>query len=256
MTTHAVLSANDAPLEIRDEDLTARMEPFDSFWEAPTDVEKGYRTFAKFYAANYLGHFDAARDARILVVSCGPGYMVNLLAQNGYRNVQGIDSFPDKIEWARRHDLPCQVARAFGFLRESEPWDVIFCEQEINHLTKPEILAFLGLCRQRLRRGGQLFIHAINGANPFTGSESRAGNFDHYNSFTEYSLQQVLEHTGFVEVRILPLNLYVFWRNPLNYVAFLVAKLNDLFFRAQYLLVGKSARVYTKKIGAVARTPR
>ena len=133
---------------------------------------------------------------------------------------------------------------------------MIFCEQEINHLTKPEILAFLDLCRERLRPGGQLVVHSINGANPFVGSESRAGNFDHYNSFTEYSLKQVLEHAGFEDVRVLPLNLYVFWKNPANYVALALAKLNDLFFRFQYALVGKSARVYTKKIAAVARAPR
>jgi hypothetical protein len=34
--------------------LTARVEPFDSFWEAPEDIEKGYTSFCKFYKRNYL----------------------------------------------------------------------------------------------------------------------------------------------------------------------------------------------------------
>lgn len=241
---------------LRDEDLTAVMEPFDSMWEAPPDIESGYDKFAKFYAANYLPHLPEDRDARILVISCGPGYFVNLLVERGYGNVVGIDSFPDKIEWAKQRNLPCQVAQVFSFLRAStEPWDAIVAEQELNHLTKSEILAFLELAREKLVPGGELVLHAINGASPLTGSESRAGNFDHYCSFTEYSFQQVLEHTGFTDIRVFPLNLYVFWLNPLNYVAWAIDRLNWLFFAFQFKLVGKSARIFTKKLGAAGRRP-
>jgi hypothetical protein len=37
--------------------LTARIEPFDSFWEAPDNIEKGYAKFGTFYRHNYLKHF-------------------------------------------------------------------------------------------------------------------------------------------------------------------------------------------------------
>ena len=57
--------------EVRDEDLTARMEPFDSFWEAPDDVERGFAKFGAFYRANYL--------SRLPVV-----YMTLALALTGY----------------------------------------------------------------------------------------------------------------------------------------------------------------------------
>lgn len=240
---------------IRDEELTAVMEPFDSFWEAPHDIESGYDSFAKFYAFNYLPRLPDDREARILVISCGPGYFVNLLTSRGYRNVVGIDSFPDKVEWAKRRGLDCRVERGFDFLRRSGTWDAIVAEQELNHMTKDEIVAFLGEARDRLAPGGVILVHAINGASPLTGSESRAGNFDHYCSFTEYSLRQVMEHTGFADVEIFPLNLYVFWTNPLNYVAWLIDRVNTAFFRFQFKLVGKSARIFTKKIGAAGRRP-
>lgn len=241
---------------LRDEDLTARIEPFDSFWEAPSDIEKGYRTFARFYAHNYLPHVPADRAARILVISCGPGYFVELLRSRGWENVTGIDSFPEKVAWARERELPCQVARAFGFLRRAEPgWDCIIAEQELNHLTKDEVVAFLELARERLAPGGVLIAHGINGANPLTGSESRAGNFDHYLSFTEHSLEQVFRYTKYEDIRVFPLNLYVFWENPLNYVAWAVDRINTLFFRLNFLLVGKSARIFTKKIGVAAKRP-
>src|ERR1044072_1719984 len=76
--------------------LAALLEPFDSYWQAPKDVEKGYESFAAYYRANYLPRLPKDLDASILVVSCGSGYLVHTLSQKGYRNVVGIDSDPMK----------------------------------------------------------------------------------------------------------------------------------------------------------------
>lgn len=242
------------PAVFTDDQLTAKIEPFDSFWEAPSDIEKGYSSFYQFYKHNYLKYIPAEKDSRILVISCGPGYFVNTLAKHGYTNVIGIDSFPEKIDYAKQKNLNCSVRRAFDFLNENQqPFDVIFAEQEVNHLTKPEILVFLCLCWKNLANGGTILIHSINGTSPLTGSESRAGNFDHYNSFTEYSLRQILEYSRFHNIKIFPLNLYVFYNNPLNYVALLIDKAWTLFFRLNFILVGKSAKIFSKKLAGVAR---
>ena len=103
--------------------------------------------------------------------------------------------------------------------------------------------------------GGALIIHSVNAANPLTGSESRAGNFDHYNSFTDHSLRQILKYTGYVEPRAIALNLYVFYANPFNYVAWALVTLSFAFFRVYYRLLGKTTKIYTKKIGAIGYTP-
>ena len=234
--------------------LTARMEPFDSFWEAPKNIEKGYRTFSLFYQHNYLKYIPPDRKSKILVISCGPGYFVNLLNREGYHDVLGIDSFPEKIRFATDHGLNCKVERAFDFLsRNSEKFDVIIGEQEINHLTKDEILTFLEYCSNNLNDDGTLIIHSLNGANPITGAEALAQNFDHYNSFTETSLRQVLENTNFSDIKVIPLNLYVFYKNPLNYIAILIDKMNTLYFRFQFIIYGKANRIFTKKIAAISK---
>ena len=237
-------------------ELTAKMEPFDSFWEGPSNIEKGYTSLYKFYKHNYLPHMPPNKDAKVLVISCGPGYFVDMLNRNGYNNVTGIDSFPDKIEHAKAHKLNCQVANAFDYLEQStEPFDVIFCEQELNHLTKDEIIEFLNLAWSKMRPGGTLISHALNGANPITGPEALAQNFDHYNTFTEYTMHQVLEYTNFANIKIIPLHLYVFWTNPLNYVLIAVSSLYHLFFRASFIMYGKANKIFTKKIGAVCIKP-
>ncbi len=230
------------------------MEPFDSFWEGPENVDKGYHSFYLFYKNNYLKYIPDKRDMRILVVSCGPGYFVNLLVKEGYTNAIGIDSSDEKAAHGQRRGFDPIVADAFDYLEAAtEPFDLIICEQELNHLTKTEMLEFLALCHRRLDDAGMIIVHSLNGANPITGAEALAQNFDHHNTLTEYSLGQVLEHSGFTDIRVFPLNLYVFYRNPANYVLILLSALYTAFFRFSFLLYGKKNKLFTKKIGAVAR---
>ncbi|MFV2057935.1 MAG: class I SAM-dependent methyltransferase, partial [Thiohalomonadales bacterium] len=170
-------------------ELTAKMEPFDSFWEGPGNIEKGYSSLYKFYKHNYLPHVPKDKGSKVLVISCGPGYFVDMLKRHGYTDVVGIDSFPEKIQLAKKRGLNCETATAFEFLEQSQdPYDVIFCEQELNHLTKEEIIEFLKLAWSKMNSGGTLISHALNGANPITGPEALAQNFDHYNTFTEYTM--------------------------------------------------------------------
>lgn len=239
-----------------DVELSARLERFDSFWEGPDDVERGYKTLGQFYRVNYLSRLPSDRDARVLVISCGPGYFVNLLKEEGYENVTGIDSHPEKIEYARQKGLNCRAAKAFEELQATErPYDVIICEQELNHLTKDEMVAFLNLVWDKLSPGGRLICHGLNGANPIVGAETLAQNFDHFNTFTSYSLRQVLEYCGFKDISVFALNLYVFYKNPFNYLAWGVSALLSLSFRALFILYGKSNKIFTKKIGAVGFKP-
>jgi SAM-dependent methyltransferase len=236
--------------------LSAKLEPFDSYWQAPEDVEKGFSAFYQYYKSNYLKHLPPDRTSEILVVSCGPGYLVKLLNDQGYTNVLGIDSDPTKLKYAERRRLNCRVARAFPYLEGPESrYDLIICEQELNHLTKDETLAFLALCRRSLRTNGTLFVYGLNGANPLTGSESLAQNIDHFNTFTEYSIGQILEYSGFEQIQVFPLKLYVFYRNPLNYVGLLVTSTLELAFRILFKIYGKSNRIFSKKIAAVCRKP-
>ena len=233
--------------------LSARLEPFDSYWQAPADVDRGYSSFLAYYRANYMPHMPTDRAAKILVISCGPGYLINMLAQAGYTNVHGIDSDASKVAHATKRKLACETAEAFPFLERSPGgYDAIIPEQELNHLTIAETIEFLQLCHRALKPGGRIVVYAMNGANPLVGSENVAHNIDHFYNVTEHSLTQLLQLGGFSEVRPFALKLYVFWKNPLNYVGLVVTGLFELFFRAMFKLYGKNVRVVSKKIAAVA----
>ena len=238
----------------RSESLSARLEPFDTFWQAPKDLESGFDSFAVYYRANYLPRLPKDRAARILCISCGPGYLVDLLRSEGYTDVLGLDSDAKMIETARKRELPCRQERAFEFLQEtSERFDVIVPEQELNHLTLDETLEFLELCRRRLRPGGKIIAYGLNGANPMVGAENLSHNIDHFNTYTEYSLNQVLGLAGFSKTEVFPLKLYVFYKNPLNYVGLAVTGLFELICRVMFKLYGKNVRVLSKKLAIEAQ---
>ena len=235
-------------------ELSARIEPFDSYWQAPKDVEKGYSSFKTYYRYNILPRLPKERDARILVVSAGPGYLVSLLKDEGYTDVLGIDSDPEKVKFAQDRSLPVEVATAFEYLEShAGGFDVIVGEQELNHLTKAEMIEFLVLARDSLRPGGLLLVYGLNGANPITGAETLAQNIDHFHTFTAYSLTQALELAGLHDISVFPLKLYVFYRNPLNYVGLAVTSCFHFLFRALFALYGKKNAIWTKKIAATAR---
>lgn len=236
-----------------DQNLTAKIEPFDSFWEAPKNIETGYLSFAKFYQRNYLKFISLDKDAEILVVSCGFGYLVNLLTNKGYKNVLGIDSDSEKVQLAQKKQLNCRHTNAFPFLEQCvNKYDLIFCEQEINHLTKNEIILFLSHCFQALKPNGSIIVHSLNGANPITGAEALAQNYDHFNTLTEYSLTQILEYTGYHKIKVFPLNLYIFFENPLNYIGLVVDFTLKTLFRISFIFYGKHNKIFSKKFGAIA----
>ena len=93
-------------------------------------------------------------------------------------------------------------------------------------------------------------MHSLNGANPITGTEALAQNFDHFNTLTEYSLKQILEHTGFTEAKVFPLKLYIFYENPVNYIGMAIDFGLNTLFRMSFLFYGKKNRLFSKKIAA------
>lgn len=236
--------------------FTARSEPFDTYWQGTRDLTEGFRAFATYYRVNYLPHLPADRDARIVVTSCGPGYLVSTLLEAGYSNVIGIDADPDKIRHARERSLPCEVASAFAYLEaHRDTFDVIIPEQELNHLTLEETIEFLDVCREALRPGGELLAYAINGANPLVAPEHISHNIDHFYNVTEYSLAQLLHVAGLTDIRPFACKLYVFWDKPLNYVGWALTRLMEAMMRAVYRLYQEPVSIMSKRIAATARRP-
>jgi PAS domain S-box-containing protein len=232
----------------------ARCEAFDTYWQGSRNLAKDFERFRTYYNVNYLPRLPGNRDCRVLVTSCGPGYLVNALVKAGYRNVLGIDADTRKIRHGLERGLPCATASAFTYLQEHPgQFDVIIPEQELNHLSIEETIEFLQVCHRALQPGGQVLVYAINGANPLVSPEHISHNIDHFYNVTEYSLAQLLTLGGFTEIQPFACRLYVFWKSPLNYVGLAVTATLELLMRLIYRLYGKKVTILSKRIGSTAR---
>lgn len=112
------------------------------------------------------------------------------------------------------------------------------------------------LVRARLLPGGVLIMKTINAANPILGPHSRYNDFTHELSWTEESMGQTLGQAGFSPVDVYPSHLFVFYKNPANWIAWGIAACFELVFQAYFRLHGrKTTRIFTKNIIAVGRAP-
>ncbi len=233
-------------------ELVGSIHPWTTFCEGIPDIEAGYAYYRRLYRRNYARLLPSDRESEILVLSSGVGYFLDFLKEMGFLKARGIDSDPEKVAYALRKGFNTEHGNAFDFLEDTEQrFDLIVAEQEINHLTKEEVLILLKRARDRLRDGGRLILNSTNYANPLTSIDHFAHNFNHFSGYTEESLNTILRYSGFTSVLCYPIDNYVFYGNPLNWVAKLITALFSLFFRITFKLYGKSGKIFTKRIIAV-----
>jgi 2-polyprenyl-3-methyl-5-hydroxy-6-metoxy-1,4-benzoquinol methylase len=234
-------------------DLTAKHSPFTTFCEGPDDIERGYKLFFLFHKRNYFNRIPQNKDSEILVVSSGVGYFQNSLKTWGYSNVHGVDSNEDRVKYACNKGFDSECVNCFDFLEKvKNKYDLIFAEQEVNHLTRHEFQNFLNICHKALRVGGMLIINAANCANPFIATEYLGNNIDHYTSFTENNMKQFFSLTPFREIEVFPHDFYVLKANPLNYIAKCITGTIHLLLKIIFMMYGKSNNIFTKRLGVLA----
>ena len=208
----------------------------------------------RYFRKNYLKQLPADRNAKIVDLGCGMGHFLNFLVKEGYKNYTGIDVSKENIEFCRKNKFNVVLGDIFEFLKDTnDTYDVIIMNDIIEHLEKSEIIHLLQLIFNALHHDGRLIIKAPNAANPIMASSSRYSDFTHELLFTEESMSQVLRITGFSQIVIYPQDLYVFYYNPLNYLAKLGNFLLNGIFRILFRFYGrKSTKIFTKNLIAVA----
>jgi SAM-dependent methyltransferase len=219
----------------------------------PGDEDEFVR-FLAYFKKNYLPHLPSQKNAMILELGCGMGHFLNFLEKEGYQNYLGVDICEENILFCAKRGISATHADIFSFLEDSgKLYDAIVMNDVLEHFDKGEVIQILGLAYKRLSPHGRLLLKVPNAANPIVASSSRYIDFTHELLFTEESISQVLRISGFKSIRIYAQDLYVFSKNPLNYLAkFLNFLLNGI-FRLLFKLYGrKTTKIFTKCLIVVA----
>jgi glycosyltransferase involved in cell wall biosynthesis/2-polyprenyl-3-methyl-5-hydroxy-6-metoxy-1,4-benzoquinol methylase len=100
---------------------------------------------------------------RVLDVGCGRGEFLQACRETGV-GAYGIEADPDMVSRCRMKALEAIRADVLEHLRslEDRSLDGIFMAQVIEHLTPSEIIDFVRLAAEKIRRGGKIIIETIN----------------------------------------------------------------------------------------------
>lgn len=188
-------------------------------------VQKEYKRYFQFFRYNYKKYLPQNKNAKIVDMGCGIGETVNSLKQLGYTDVVGIDFDSENVKFCVNQGLHVEQGDIYSYFKGKEKqFDVVILNDIIEHIEKKNVVSVLKDVRHSLNRGGVLLIKTVNAANPFLASASRYMDFTHEIIYDEFSIRNVLLIAGFQEkqIRVKESNLYVFWKNPFNYIAWLL----------------------------------
>jgi 2-polyprenyl-3-methyl-5-hydroxy-6-metoxy-1,4-benzoquinol methylase len=151
--------------------------------------DAAYRRSARALRQIILPWIPGDRSASLLDVACGVGFTVEMLREEGYSNVTGIDLSPEQVHLARRRGLPVRQEDVFEHL-DGKPsaYDVILAFDFLEHLHRDELIRFLDLTREALRPGGRLLVKTPNANSPLA-TRMRWLDLTHENIFTDRSLR-------------------------------------------------------------------
>lgn len=139
------------------------------------------------------------KNAKILDIGCGPGGILQLLAQEGYANCVGVDINKEEIGACKAKGISNVelITDLGGYLSgKKEAFDFINAREVIYYFPEDVIMRYLKLIKESLKPKGIFAAEVFNGA-LLTGHFFKYKDYKIRHIFTEHSLKTILEDSGF-----------------------------------------------------------
>jgi 2-polyprenyl-3-methyl-5-hydroxy-6-metoxy-1,4-benzoquinol methylase len=213
----------------------------------------GFLHLKLWYNEKYLpllkGH---KRDAPLLDLGCGQGFMLKYLISAGFTNLTGIDISQEQVEKAKASGFNVLQADAFTFLRENEnQFEIIMAIDMIEHFKKEELYELLKLIYGALKPGGLFILQTPNGEGLMPGYVIY-GDLTHFTILSPLSLKHILTVTGFENVHIKELGPAAHVHFPL-FIGWQIVRF--LAIIVKFLEIGRIQKHWTESIIASCRKP-
>lgn len=149
----------------------------------------------KYYFSEFL---PKNKSADILDAGCGNGGFVFWLGELGYSKSSGVDISKEMIDLGQSLNIKnIFETDLFEHLKiNKNSYDIIFCRDVLEHLTKSEVFEMFKLFFDSLKPVGKLIVQVPNGYSP-NYSKIFYGDFTHETLFSEAILGQIALSTGY-----------------------------------------------------------
>jgi 2-polyprenyl-3-methyl-5-hydroxy-6-metoxy-1,4-benzoquinol methylase len=140
------------------------------------------------------------KEAKILDFGCGWGHQLMALWCAGYQNLEGVEISKDQAaicHFEASGRLPVVNIDGRDFLKNiKDTYDLIILNDVLEHLTVAEAKQTLSIIHQSLQPHGTIVIRTPN-MSSLLSSYSLYIDITHISGYTEYSIQQILDQSGF-----------------------------------------------------------
>ncbi|MFT3894641.1 MAG: class I SAM-dependent methyltransferase [Anaerolineales bacterium] len=214
----------------------------------------GFLHLKLWYNEKYLPLLKGCkRDAPLLDLGCGQGFMLKYLQSAGFTNLTGVDISGEQVAVAKANGFNAIEADVFTYLKENEgQYEVIVAIDIIEHFKKEELFELLNLVYRALKPGGLFIIQTPNGEGLLPGYVIY-GDLTHFTILSPLSLKHILTLTGFKNILVKELGPAFFIHFPL-FIGWQIVRLLVMFVK--FLEIGRIQKHWTESIIASCQKPK
>jgi len=184
----------------------------DNFYEFHQSKLRGSFNDIKSQQKSYIPYIkkipsQVINNYRFVDCGCGRGEFLELLSELKIPNFLGIDINEKQINKIKSKKIKVQKIDAVKFLyKNKEKLSGISAFHLIEHLTYPELMDFLLLCKENIKKGGILILETPNNDNLIVSSKSFYYDLTHKTKITSELILVMLEFFEFKNIKIIKKN--------------------------------------------------
>jgi SAM-dependent methyltransferase len=169
------------------------------------ETEENQRQVTDDYRQWLLPLLPKDTETRVVDVGCGTGYALQALRVFGFTKLCGVEADEGQANSCRAKGLDVELTADTAAWLRSRPavFDLALSFDVIEHVPVAAQLDFVAAIAAALRPGGR-FICRVPNANSSIAARYRYNDWTHHASFTEYSLDFLLQNAGFRDIKVLP----------------------------------------------------